>query len=143
MYITQLSVFVENKPGRLQNVLKILSDEKINIVTLTIAEVNDFGILRLIVNDPERARQALKKNEVTCSTTDVLAIEIEDTPGSLYKAIETFSKRNLNIEYMYAFTKKHGTKAVMIFRFEDIDQAKKALLEEGYSIVKKTEIIGE
>jgi hypothetical protein len=95
------------------------------------------------VNDPEKARNALKKNEVTSSTTDDLAIEIEDTPGSLYKAIETFSKRNLNIEYMYAFTKKHGTKAVMIFRFEDIDQAKKALLEEGYNIVKKTEIIGE
>jgi len=143
MNVTQVSVFVENKPGHLQNVLKILGEENINIITLTIAETSDFGILRLIVNDPDKAVGALKKQSITCSTTDVLALEIDDTPGSLYKAIETFAKMNLNIEYMYAFTEKRQDKAVMIFRFDDIEAAKKALNKEGYNIVSKINIIGE
>ena len=112
-------------------------------ITLTIAETSDFGILRLIVNDPDKAAAALKKQSITCSTTDVLALEIDDTPGSLYKAIETFARMNLNIEYMYAFTEKREDKAVMIFRFDDIEEAKKALKTEGYNIVSKINIIGE
>ena len=143
MNVTQVSVFIENKPGHLQNVLKILSDEKINIITLTIAETSDFGILRMIVNSPEKAVGALRSSHITASTTDVLAIEIDDTPGSLFRAVDTFSKRKLNIEYMYAFTEKRGDRAVMIFRFDDIESAKKALTEEGYSIVKKIDLIGE
>jgi hypothetical protein len=143
MNLTQLSVFIENKPGHLQNVLKILAEEKINIITLTIAESSDFGILRLIVNDPEKAASKLKEHHITSSLTEVLAVEIDDNPGSLYKAIGTFTKRNLNIEYMYAFTEKRKGRAVMIFRFDDIDTAKKAISEEKYSIVNRLEIIGE
>ncbi|MCU0848391.1 MAG: ACT domain-containing protein [Spirochaetes bacterium] len=143
MNVTQLSVFVENKPGHLQGVLKILGEANINIVTLTIAETSDFGILRMIVNDPENGAKALRDNHITCSITDVLAIEIDDKPGSLYRAIETFSRRQLNIEYMYAFTEKRQDKAVMIFRFDDIEAAKQALAEEGYGIVKRIDIIGE
>jgi len=143
MNVTQLSVFVENKPGHLQNVLKILGENSINIVTLTIAETADFGILRMIVNDTKKASKILKENSITNSSTDVLAIEIEDEPGSLLKAIETFSKNNLNIEYMYAFTEKRNNKAVMIFRFEDIEIAKNVLSKENYGIVKKIDIIGE
>ncbi|HOW81726.1 MAG TPA: amino acid-binding protein [Spirochaetota bacterium] len=142
MNVTQLSVFIENKPGHLQNVLKILGEKNINIVTLTIAETSDFGILRMIVNDPEGGVRALRESHVTCSTNDVLAVEIDDKPGSLYKAIDTFARRKLNIEYMYAFTEKRGDKAVMIFRFDDIDAAKKAMTEEGYSIVSKIDIMG-
>ncbi len=143
MNVTQVSVFVENKPGHLQNVLKILGDESINIITLTIAETTDFGILRLIVNDADKAVAALKNQHITCSITDVLALEIDDTPGSLYRAIEAFAKMNLNIEYMYAFTEKRGDRAVMIFRFDDIETAKTALKKEGYNIVSKIDIIGE
>ena len=142
MNISQLSIFLENKPGRLQHVLKILADKNINIKTLTIAEVNDFGILRMIVNKPQDAHAALKAEHITCSMTDVLAVCINDTPGSLYKLIDTFAKRSLNIEYMYAFTEKADDKAVMIFRFEDIELAKKALSEEGYSVLKKIDIHG-
>ena len=142
MNVTQLSVFLENKPGHLQSILKILADANINIVTLTIAETSDFGILRMIVNEPEKAKQMLQDAKVTCSITDVLAIELEDKPGSLYRAIDTFTKNNLNIEYMYAFTEKRGGKAVMIFRFDDIDAAKKALQKEGYQIVNNIDIIG-
>ena len=143
MNVTQLSVFMENKPGHLQHVLKILAEANINIVTLTIAETSDFGILRMIVKDTDRAKKILHDANITSSTTDVLAIEIDDKPGALYKAINTFATNNLNIEYMYAFPEKRGDRAVMIFRFEDIEAAKKALSSEGYSIVNKIEIIGE
>lgn len=142
MNITQLSIFLENKPGRLQHVLKILADKQINIKTLTIAEVSDFGILRMIVSRPEEAHEALRAEHITCSKTDVLAVCIDDTPGSLYKLIDSFAKRSINIEYMYAFTEKADDKAVMIFRFEDIELAKKALSEEGYSVLKKIDIHG-
>ena len=141
MNVTQVSVFIENKPGHLQNVLKILSDAGINIITLTIAETSDFGILRLIVNDPDKARKSLHAAGITSSVTDVLAIEIDDRPGALFRAIDTFSKKKLNIEYMYAFTEKRGDRAVLIFRFDDIEAAKKALAEEGYQIVKKIDLI--
>ena len=143
MNVTQLSVFIENRPGHLQNVLKILADANINIITLTIAESSDFGVLRLIVNDSAKGLSVLKEKGITASITDVLAIELDDRPGSLHKAISTFSKRSLNIEYMYAFTEKRGDKAVMLFRFDDIEAAKKALKEEGYSILTKIDIIGD
>ena len=143
MNVTQLSAFVTNKPGHLQKVLKVLADENINIITLTIAETMDFGILRMIVNDPDKGYKVLKDNNITSSVTDVLALEINDTPGSLYNALDVFAHLNLNIEYMYAFTEKREGKAVMIFRFEDIEAAKKALKDKGYNIVRKIDIIGE
>jgi len=143
MNVTQLSAFVANKPGHLQKVLKVLADENINIISLTIAETVDFGILRMIVNDSEKGYKALKENNITASITDVLALVIADTPGSLHKTLDVFARMNLNIEYMSAFTQKRQDKAVMIFRFEDIETAKTALKENGYSIVSKIEIIGE
>jgi hypothetical protein len=143
MNVIQLSVFMENKPGHLQGVLKTLADAHINIVTLTIAETSDFGILRMIVNDPDRAKKVLQESRITCSSTEVLAVELDDKPGSLFKAIDAFAKNKLNIEYMYAFTEKRGDRAVMIFRFDDIEAAKKALSQEGYQIVKSIDIIGE
>ncbi len=142
MNVTQVSVFLENKPGHLQNVLKIIADADINIITLTIAETSDFGVLRMIVDKPEAAVKTLKDNNITASTTDVLAIELDDTPGSLFRAIDAFSRNNLNIEYMYAFTEKRADKAVMLFRFDNIEAAKKALADEGYAIVKKIDIMG-
>jgi len=143
MNVTQLSLFLENKPGHLQSALKVLAEEGINIMTLTIAEVADFGIVRMIVNKPQKALEALRQYKFVCSPTDVLAIELDDKPGSLLKALETFARRNLNIEYMYAFTEKRGDRAVMIFKFADIESAKKALLEEGFNVVKKIDLIGE
>ena len=143
MNVTQLSVFVENHPGHLQNVLKILGDASINIITLTIAETSDFGILRLICNKPEEAMSILKKEHVICSATDVLAIEIDDKPGELCRALTIFAQHGLNIEYIYAFSEKREGKAVMIFRFEDIEAAKSALNKQGYRIVSKIDIIGK
>jgi hypothetical protein len=141
MNVTQVSIFLENKPGHLQNALKVLADSNINILTLTIAEASDFGIVRMIVNKPDEAARVLKESSFTCSTTEVLALEIDDKPGSLFKALEAFRKRDLNIEYMYAFTEKRGDRAVMIFRFDDIEAAKKGLIDEGYNILKKIDLI--
>jgi len=143
MNVTQLSAFVTNKPGHLQRVLKVLADENINIVTLTIADTQDFGILRMIISDPEKGHQVLKAHHITTSVTDVLALEIEDVPGALHKALDAFAQMNLNIEYMYAFTEKREGKAVMIFRFEDIEAATSALQERGYNILSRIDIIGE
>ncbi|ABC78399.1 ACT domain-containing protein [Syntrophus aciditrophicus] len=143
MNVTQLSVFLENKPGRLQNILRILYENNINITALTISETQEYGVLRMIVNDPDKAQQALKGDNITSRMTDVLAIEIDDKPGSLFKVIEAFSKRGMNIEYMYAFPGKNEHKCVMIFRFENIEAAKNILATEGYTIVKKIDLIGE
>ena len=143
MSLTQISVFIENKPGHLQKVLKILGDEKINILTLTIAETSDFGILRMIVNSSKKAYEVLRSHNITCSVTEVLALEIDDVPGALCESIETFAKHNLNIEYMYTFNEKRNNKCIMVFRFENFDTAQKAVKEAGYTILSEKEINGE
>jgi hypothetical protein len=144
MNITQISVFLENRPSRLRQVLQVLADRAINIQTLTIAEVSDFGILRLIVNQPEEAYAALKASHITCSRTEVLAVALEDTPGALLRLIDVFSsRRQINIDYMYAFVDRREAHSIMIFRFEDIEAAKQALAEEGYTVLKQAEILGE
>ncbi len=143
MNVTQLSVFLENRPGHLQNILRILSENDINITALTISETAEYGVVRMIVNDAERAGIILKKNNITSRTTEVIAIEIDDRPGSLYGVMDAFSRRDMNIEYMYAFPGKNDEKSIMIFRFDDIDAAKEALLAEYYHILEMTDIIGE
>jgi hypothetical protein len=135
MNITQISVFLENRPSRLRQVLQVLADRSINIQTLTIAEVSDFGILRLIVNQPEEAYAALKASHITCSRTEVLAVALEDTPGA--------RRRQINIDYMYAFVDRRDAHSIMIFRFEDIEAAKQALAEEGYTVLKQAEVLGQ
>ena len=143
MKLTQLSVFIENKPGRLQHILKALAEKGINILTLTIAELSDFGILRLIVDKPEEAFTTLRQEQVTCSKTEVLAVVIEDVPGALHRLIDAFSGRQINIEYMYTFTGRHESKPIMIFRFENLAAATDALQQEGYTIMPRAEIQAE
>jgi hypothetical protein len=134
--IPQLSVFLENKPARLQNVLRVLAEHAVNIKFFTIAEVKDFGILRMIVDKPGVAHAALKAEHFTCALADVLAVALDDAPGALLRLIEEFSKRNINIEYMYAFTDRHGAHSITIFRFEDPEAAQVALQDGGYKILK-------
>jgi len=142
MDVVQVSIFLENKPGHLQNALQVLADRNINIRTLTIAEMSDFGIVRMIVNQPDAAIQTLKANGFTCSSTEVLALELEDVPGALSQTLDTLRQHALNIEYMYAFTQKRGDRAVMIFKFNDMASARRVLVEEGYKIVKGADIAG-
>ena len=141
MKVMQLSVFVENKPGHLVKILNVLAKSKINIKTLNIAEATDYGVLRLLVDDPEKGKETFKKNKITSNLTEVVAIEINDKPGALAAIIKIFSEKKLNIEYMYAFTEKIDGKAVMIFRFDDTEKAKEYLEEAGICILERNDIL--
>lgn len=128
--IKQISVFVENKPGRLAAVTEKLYERGINIRAFTIAEAGDFGIIRMVVDKTEEAYKVLKEAGFTVGLTNVLAVEVEDKPGSLYKIAKALGDEGVNIEYVYAFTsEKH--KALIIFRVNDVDMAKKVLEKLG------------
>jgi len=135
MKVEQISVFLENKSGRLAEVTKLLGDGGINIRALSLADTSDFGILRLIVNDTEKAKEILKKNSFTVGKTEVIAVEVPDKPGGLSSILETIKNENLNVEYMYAFVERSGKNAVIIFRFDEIDRAIKTLTNEGITIL--------
>ena len=135
MKIKQISVFLENRSGRLAGVLGILSGVGANIRALSLADTNDFGILRLIVDKPEESLAALKAANFTVRSTDVLAVEVPDRPGGLQSILEVLSKADVNVEYMYAFVTRKTEKAVVIFRFEDADDALAALKAAGVSVL--------
>ncbi len=131
MRIPQISVFIENKPGHLLLPCRLLADARVNIVTLSLAETMRFGILRLIVDDPQRARGVLEAAGLPVAVTDVLALEVSDRPGGLAELLAIFDEAGIAIEYMYAFTSRLGNSAVLVFRFADIDGAIAALTRAG------------
>lgn len=135
MLVKQLSVFVENKPGKLSAVTRLLADNDIDIRAFSVADSRDFGILRLIVNDPDKASQVLKEAEVTISVTNVIAVCIGDRPGGLAEAVDCLYKANISVEYMYAFVEKSGDDAFAILRVENNDKALEALTEGGFNIL--------
>jgi hypothetical protein len=137
MKIKQISVFLENKSGRLAKVTKLLGDNGINIRALSIADTSDFGILRLIVNDPDRAVQILKAGDFTVSETDIIAVQVPDQPGGLAQILALLDSHKLNIEYMYAFVGKSGANAVVVFRVEDLDHSLAILQQEGVPLLEK------
>jgi len=131
MRVEQISIFLENKAGRLAEVSRVLSEAGVNIRALSLADTSDFGILRLIVDNNDRAKAVLKERGFTVGKTDVVAVEVEDRPGGLNRILDILSRQNINVEYMYAFVQHTGKDAVIIFRFDDIDMAVK-LLQENY-----------
>lgn len=135
MLVKQISVFLENKSGRLAEVTRVLGEKSINISALSIADTTDFGILRLIVNRPEEAEEALKENGMTVSCTSVIAIAVPDEPGGLAKALEAMDKESIGIEYMYAFVGKTDKEALVILRVEDPERAVKALAENQIRVL--------
>ena len=135
MKLEQISVFLENKSGRLAEVTKVLGDAGVNIRALSLADTSDFGILRIIVNDTEAAKDALKKNNFTVGKTDVVAVEVPDKPGGLAGILEILKDENINVEYMYAFVERSGKDAVIIFRFDDIDTAIDVLTKKGVVVL--------
>lgn len=135
MKIKQISVFLENRSGRLAGVLGILSGVGANIRALSLADTNDFGILRLIVDKTDEALAALKEKNFTVRSTDVLAVEVPDRPGGLQSILQVLSTADVNVEYMYAFVTRKTEKAVVIFRFEDADEALAALKAAGVSVL--------
>jgi len=123
MIVQQISVFLENRIGRLAEVTGILGDQGINIRALSMADTADFGILRLIVDDVERAIKVLKDEGLTLGESEVVAVEVPDVPGGLADLLRVLRDENVNVEYMYAFVKAPAKSAIMIFRFEDARQA--------------------
>ena len=135
MRVEQISIFLENKAGRLAEVTGILAEAGINIRALALADTSDFGVLRLLVNDNQKAETALKQRGFTVSKTRVVAVEVSDRPGGLHHILELLDRAGINVEYMYAFVQQSGDNAVMIFRFDQTDGAIKALEADGLCVI--------
>lgn len=135
MQVEQISVFLENKSGRLSEVTAILSESEVNIRALALADTSDFGVLRLLVDDTEKARQVLKNNGFTVGKTNVVAVEVPDRPGGLHHILTLFYKAGINVEYMYAFVRSSGDNAVMIFRIEKEEEAIRLLEDNDVTVI--------
>ncbi|NUQ61982.1 MAG: ACT domain-containing protein [Pirellulales bacterium] len=140
MKIHQLSVFVENRPGHLIVPCKLLAEAGINIVALSLAETQKYGILRLIVRDWQKAKEVLEANGVRATVTDVLAVQVADRPGGLVEVLNPIAAAGLNVEYMYAFATRMGDQAVLVFRFEDPDAALQTLKGSSVAFVDTVEL---
>ena len=140
MNVEQISIFLENKSGRLAEVMGVLYEAGINIRALYLADTADFGILRLIVNDTEKARQVLKDNGFTVEKTKVIAIEVPDKPGGLSIILNTIKDEGINVEYMYAFVEKSGENAIVIFRFDELEKSIEVLRKAGVKIMEGEEL---
>ncbi len=135
MKAEQLSVFLENRAGRLAEVIHTLAHAGINIRALSLADSSDFGILRMIVCDHEKAKTVLKEKGFTFGRTSVVAVEVPDAPGGLDSVLQLVSKNGINVEYMYAYVQRAKNKAVMIFRFDKVDQAVELLKCNNFVII--------
>ncbi|NLC56476.1 MAG: ACT domain-containing protein [Armatimonadetes bacterium] len=135
MKVNQISVFLENKSGRLADVTRTLAQNGINIRALSIADTVDYGLLRLIVDHPQHAAKVLSDYGFTVAQTEVLAIAVPDRPGGLAGIIDILSAKDLNIEYMYAFVGRSGDHAIVIFRIEPVEDAIAALQQGGAQIL--------
>ena len=140
MSLKQLTVFVENKQGTLVDITKILADNDVNMRALSIADTQDFGILRLIVNDNETATKALQDAGYLIKMTDVVGVKIGDQPGKLSKALEVLDKANINMEYLYAFMARTEKHAYVVLRVADNDAAEKALEDAGFHMITDADI---
>jgi hypothetical protein len=135
MKLKQISLFMENRTGRLAEVARTLGEAGVNIRALSLADTSDFGILRLIVNDVDGALRALRVKGHTVILTEVIAVEVGDRPGGLAQVLDALEAAGLNVEYMYAFVEKATDKAVVVFRFENIELAQDALVKAGISVL--------
>jgi hypothetical protein len=140
MIIQQLSVFLENKPGRLCAAVDTLAKEGIDISALTVADTSEFGILRMIVDQPERARDVLIESGVIVRITKVIAVAMNDTPGGAGTVLHLLSGEGLNIEYMYACVGKLSGKAIMVIRTDDTDKTAEILERNGYADINPADV---
>ncbi len=139
MFIKQLSVFVENREGRLEDVLAVLKNNGVNIVSLSLADTNEFGMLRLLVNKPEAAREALKNEGFSAKLTDVMAIKLSHRVGMLQELLEVICEAHINVEYMYALS-TGADDASIVLKTSDLALAEELLREKGVEIVTPEEI---
>jgi len=140
MKLVQIAVFIENAPGRLAEVCGLLGDAGINMRALSMGDSTDFGVLRIIANDPQKAKQVLRENGFTAIETEVLAVEIPDRPGGLAGVLKLLGSNGINVEYMYMLVTAQHEKAYVAFRFTDNDKAIKVLTESGVRILKGEEV---
>jgi hypothetical protein len=140
MKVKQLSLFLENKPGSLSRPVKLLAKAKFNILTLSIADTQQFGILRLVVREWQKARQLLEKEGFVVKVTDMVAVEVADKPGGLAKVLVTLEKAKVNLEYMYGFTLKTEGTGVLAFRFDKPDRAIAGLKKGGIRLLSSADL---
>lgn len=140
MQVKQISIFLENRVGRLEEVTDALAQADVNIRALSLADTSDFGILRLIVSKPEEAATILREKGFTIRENDVIAVEVEDKPGGLAHILHLFSTSGISVEYMYAFVERRSENAVMIFRVESVPGATKALQDAGITLLSNDEV---
>ena len=135
--VRQISVFVDNKPNQLAGVMKLIKDRRINVRALSLADTKDFGILRMIVNDTDKAVETLKSASYVVTVTEIVAISIPDSPGQLSRVLDILGSRNVNLEYLYAFLGKSDRAVSFVIRVDDNDNASAALTDGG--IIQLTE----
>ncbi len=140
MSVKQISVFLENKEGRLAEVTRVMGENHIDISALSIADTTNFGILRMIVNDPVKAESILKDHGYAVRITSVLAIAIEDVPGTLSVALETLDKNAIAVEYIYAFVGKTDSRALVVLKVSEMDKAKDLLSDAGVCVLEDEEV---
>ena len=138
--IKQLSIFIENKPGSLARVTDILAKAQINMQALSLADTADFGVLRMIVDDSEKALQALQDAGFTANTTSVIAVEVPHRPGGLNDILQMFQANDINVEYMYAFVHSRKNTAMMILRCKNGEEAVEKLLANDFVVVSEAEL---
>lgn len=138
--VEQISVFLENKAGRLGEVTKALADAGITIRALSLADTSDFGILRLIVDEQDRAKTILKEHGLTVGRTNVVAVEVSDRPGGLHYILNILSESGINVEYMYAFVQRHNDNATLIFRFDRTEEALEILQKHNVPILPASRV---
>jgi len=142
MRIRQISIFLENKPGQLSAICRGLADAGVNIATLSLADTSDFGIVRMIVDDHERAKSVLAEKGHVVNVREVIAVCVPDRPGGMAGVMQALDQAGVNIEYSYAFAFHKGEKAVLVFRFSDNDRAESALKQAGYTTLGEDEVKG-
>ena len=135
MKLTQISVFLENKEGRLFDICSLLGENDVNIRALNIAETSDYGILRMVVDKPEQALAVMKQNNIVASLTDVVGVEVEDRPGGLVEVLKILRENQINVEYMYGFFEKLTDCALLVFRFDNTAKATEILKDNGINII--------
>ena len=140
MKIKQLSIFLENKKGRMRKAMDVLADNRINIRALSIADTSEFGILRLIVPEPDKAQKLLEENDFVVKMGYVVAVEMSDQPGGLSKVLGILGDSNINLNYLYAFVDEKNEKAIVLLHPEDVDAGVKVLKEGGATLIPPEEV---
>ena len=138
--IKQISVFVENKKGKLVNVISLLGKNDVNIRAMSVADTTDYGILRLIVDVPDQALKALQDEGMAARATDVIAAKMSDAPGGLAAVLEVLKDADIGVEYMYAFLGRIGQEAIVIFKLDDNEKGEALLKEKTFGIMEDEQV---